>query len=147
MARETQCDVCHRDLGRPSRHGTHQGLFSSFSYSRFFIAFASFVLYLAFFKIVVSKVENSAYNGINVTMPGSGVTISFANITGNRGYGVFLNSTRGDITLEHSSITNNMADGVKLHVHDRRPETKVIDGVDVHDFCTYSTSYTQTYPV
>ena len=95
----------------------------------------------------MSKVENSAYNGINVTMPGSGVTISFAIITGNRGYGVFLNSTRGDITLEHSSITNNMADGVKLHVHDRRPETKVIDGVDVHDFCTYSTSYTQTYPV
>ena len=80
-------------------------------------------------------------------MPGSGVTISYANITGNRGYGVFLNSTRGDITLQHSSITNNMADGVKLHVHDRRPETKVIDGVDVHDFCTYSTSYTQTYPV
>ena len=23
---------------------------------------------------------------------------------------------------------------------------KVVDGVDVHDFCTYSTTYTQTYP-
>ena len=39
-----------------------------------------------------------------------------------------------------------MADGVKLHIHDQRPESKVVDGVDVHDFCTYSTTYSQTYP-
>ena len=92
------------------------------------------------------KVENSAYNGINITMPGSVVTISHANITGNRGYGVFINSTRGYVNLEHSIVSKNMADGVKLHVHDRRPESKRVDGVDVHDFCTYSTTYSQTYP-
>ena len=92
------------------------------------------------------KVENSAYNGINITMPGSGVTISHSNITANRGYGVFVNSTRGYVNLEHTSVTNNMADGVKLHVHDRRPESKRMDGVEVHDFCAFSTSYTQTYP-
>lgn len=92
------------------------------------------------------KVENSAYNGINITMPGSMVTISHVNITGNRGYGIFVNSTHGYVTIEHSSVTHNMADGVKLHVHDRRPETKVTEGVDMHDFCTYSTTYSQTYP-
>ena len=79
-------------------------------------------------------------------MPGSAVTISYANITGNRGYGLYVNSTRGSVNLEHSLVTGNMADGVKLHVHDRRPETKKVDGVDVHDFCTYSTTYSQSYP-
>ncbi len=39
-----------------------------------------------------------------------------------------------------------MADGVKYYYHDQRPETKMVDGVDVHDFCTYSTTYSQTYP-
>jgi hypothetical protein len=39
-----------------------------------------------------------------------------------------------------------MADGVKYYFHDQRPETKMVDGVDVHDFCTYSTTYSQTYP-
>ena len=39
-----------------------------------------------------------------------------------------------------------MADGVKMLVHDHRPETKIVDGVDVHDLCTYSTTYSQTYP-
>ena len=48
--------------------------------------------------------------------------------------------------LEHSTVTNNMADGVKMLVHDHRPETKIVDGVDIHDFCTYSTTYSQTYP-
>ena len=85
-------------------------------------------------------------SGINITLPASSVTITNANITGNRGYGLYVNSTRGYVNLEHSLVTNNMADGVKLHVHDHRPESKVVDGVDVHDFCTYSTTYSQTYP-
>ena len=25
-------------------------------------------------------------------------------------------------------------------------ETKIVDEVDIHDFCTYSTTYSQTYP-
>ena len=92
------------------------------------------------------KVENSAYNGFNITNPPDLVTISHANITGNRGYGLYVNSTRGLVVLEHSAVTNNMADGVKMLVHDYRPETKIVDGVDIHDFCTYSTTYSQTYP-
>ena len=86
------------------------------------------------------------FKGINITQPDSIVTISHANITNNRGYGVYVNTTRGYVVLEHSTVTKNMADGVKYHFHDQRPETKVIDGVDVHDFCTYSTTYSQTYP-
>lgn len=74
------------------------------------------------------------------------VTIKYANVTNNRGYGVYVNTTRGYVVLEHSSVTANMADGVKYHFHDQRPATKVIEGVDVHDFCTYSTTYSQTYP-
>ena len=85
-------------------------------------------------------------SGLNITNPPDLVTISHANITGNRGYGLYVNTTRGYVVLEHSTVANNMADGVKMLVHDHRPETKIVDGVDVHDLCTYSTTYTQTYP-
>ena len=44
---------------------------------------------------------------------------------------------------QHSSVTNNMADGVKVHVHDQRPASRVVEGLDVHDFCTYSTTHSQ----
>ena len=66
------------------------------------------------------KVENSAYNGLNLTNPPDLVTISHANITANRGYGLFVNSTRGYVVLEHSAVTHNMADGVKMLVWDHR---------------------------
>ena len=93
-------------------------------------------------------VEISSLNvsGLNITNPPDLVTISHANITGNRGYGLYVNTTRGYVVLEHSTVANNMADGVKMLVHDHRPETKIVDGVDVHDLCTYSTTYSQTYP-
>jgi hypothetical protein len=54
--------------------------------------------------------------------------------------------SRGYVQVEHSYVGKNMADGVKYYYHDQRPETKMVDGVDVHDFCTYSTTYSQTYP-
>ncbi len=79
-------------------------------------------------------------------MPESVVTIRYANLTNNRGHGLAVNSTSGYVSLADSWVTNNMADGIKYHFHDQRPETKLIDGVDVHDFCTYSTTYSQTYP-
>ena len=91
-------------------------------------------------------VINSAYNGINVTQPNGPVTLTSVNATGNRGYGIFVNSTKGSVVVEKSSVVGNMADGIRYHFHDLRPETKQVDGVDVHDFCTYSTTYSQTYP-
>ncbi len=84
--------------------------------------------------------------GINITNPLALVTISHANLTNNRGYGLYVNTTHGYVTLRRSSVVGNMGDGVKYHFHDFRPETKLVDGVDVHDFCTYSTTYSQTYP-
>jgi hypothetical protein len=57
-----------------------------------------------------------------------------------------INFSRGYVQVEHSYVGKNMADGVKYYYHDQRPETKMVDGVDVHDFCTYSTTYSQTYP-
>ena len=54
---------------------------------------------------------------------------------------------RGSVELRQSSVSHNMADGVKLHVHDQRPETRVVEGLDIHDFCTYSTTHSQTYPL
>ena len=74
------------------------------------------------------------------------VEIWHANLTGNRGYGLYVNTTYGHVTLRHSLVEGNMGDGVKYRHHDLRPETKLVDGVDVHDFCTYSTTYSQTYP-
>lgn len=91
-------------------------------------------------------VTNSAYNGINITQPGGLVSIAYSNITYNRGYGIYVNSTKGTVSIFNTSVTKNFADGIKYFFHDLRPETKLIDGVDIHDFCTYSTTYSQTYP-
>ena len=75
------------------------------------------------------------------------VVIERANITQNRGYGVYMNASRGSLTLRDSLVTANMADGVFLYRHDYRPITRVVEGLDVHDFCTYSTTHSQTYPL
>ena len=85
--------------------------------------------------------------GMNMTEAITSVLIERANITQNRGYGVFMNSSRGSLTLKDSSVMGNMADGVKLFRHDFRPITRVVEGLDVHDFCTYSTTHSQTYPL
>jgi hypothetical protein len=53
---------------------------------------------------------------------------------------------RGYVQVENSHVSKNMGDGIKYYFHDQKPETKLVDGVDVHDFCTYSTTYSQTYP-
>lgn len=63
---------------------------------------------------------------MNLTLPASDVIIESANLTQNRGYGLYVNASRGTVRLKDSSVTHNMADGVKLHVHDQRPEYKVI---------------------
>ena len=85
--------------------------------------------------------------GINMTEALTTVVIERANITQNRGYGVYMNASRGSLTLRDSSVTANMADGVFLYRHDFRPITRVVEGLDVHDFCTYSTTHSQTYPL
>ena len=75
------------------------------------------------------------------------VVLEYANITANRGYGVYVNASRGALRLDHSYVGHNQADGVKLYRHDQRPAARVVDGLEVHDFCTYSTTYSQTYPL
>ena len=57
-----------------------------------------------------------------------------------------ISNFSGYVQVEHSHVSKNMADGIKYYFHDQKPETKMVDGVDVHDFCTYSTTYSQTYP-
>ncbi|XP_040574739.1 protein bark beetle [Lepeophtheirus salmonis] len=91
-------------------------------------------------------IRHCAYNGINITNPEGRVIIKNANITLNRGYGVFVNSSTGDINILDSVVSNNMGDGIKYYMHDKIPDPKVESGVDIHDFCTYSTTYSQTYP-
>ncbi|CAB4069302.1 Protein bark beetle [Lepeophtheirus salmonis] len=91
-------------------------------------------------------IRHCAYNGINITNPEGRFIIKNANITLNRGYGVFVNSSTGDINILDSVVSNNMGDGIKYYMHDKIPDPKVESGVDIHDFCTYSTTYSQTYP-
>ena len=47
------------------------------------------------------------------------VIIQHANVTGNRGYGVYVNTTRGYVSLENSDVSNNFGDGIKYHFHDQ----------------------------
>ena len=51
-----------------------------------------------------------------------------AHITGSCGYFVFVNFTCSYMNIEHRSVSSIMVDGIKLHVHDRRPETKMLEG-------------------
>ncbi|KAF2360384.1 SRCR domain [Trinorchestia longiramus] len=92
------------------------------------------------------SISGSVYTAINFTMPATYVSLYAANITGNRGYGVYVNSSTGGVKLEGSSVvSDNQADGVKYNFHQREP----IKSADrsFMDFCQGSYSSDQTYPL
>nr|XP_022906031.1 protein bark beetle isoform X1 [Onthophagus taurus] len=92
-------------------------------------------------------VMESAYNGINITLPDGGFEITNSRITRNRGYGVFINSTYGLAKLDNCVISENGGDGVRYVQSEERPDEK-FDGQDKYDdMCISATTSSQTYPV
>ncbi|KAK5644294.1 hypothetical protein RI129_008139 [Pyrocoelia pectoralis] len=92
------------------------------------------------------EVLNSAYNGINITLPDAPVTISNCTLRGNRGYGVFINSSYGLSHVDKCIITDNGGDGIRYFHNEARPNEKR-DISDISDFCTLAITSSQTYPI
>ncbi|KAG8238175.1 hypothetical protein J437_LFUL014051, partial [Ladona fulva] len=88
----------------------------------------------------------SAYNGINITRPSGPINMQNCTIQNNKGYGVYVNSSTGLALIENSIVSENGADGIKYVHHDDIPDRK-IDGIEVFDFCTIPTTYSQTFPI
>lgn len=64
----------------------------------------------------------------------------------NRGYGVFVNSSHGDVELIDTVVADNGADGVRCIRSNPRLDDQ-FDRSDVYDFCMFPTTMSQTYPI
>ncbi|KAB0799954.1 hypothetical protein PPYR_07834 [Photinus pyralis] len=92
------------------------------------------------------EVINSAYNGINITLPDAPVRITNCTLRRNRGYGVFINSSYGLAHIDGCMITDNGGDGVRYFHNEARPNEKR-DISEISDFCTLAITSSQTYPI
>lgn len=91
-------------------------------------------------------VDQSAYTGINVTLPTAAFTFRQVTVQRSRGIGVFVNSSYGLAHLEDCNVSNNGHDGVRFVGHDLRSDERR-DRSNIHDFCTLPTTAGQTYPI
>lgn len=64
----------------------------------------------------------------------------------NRGYGVFVNTTHGDVAVVDTVVADNGADGIRCIRANPRLDDQ-FDRSDVHDFCMFPTTMSQTYPI
>ena len=94
------------------------------------------------------RVEGSTYNGINITAPDSPVNLRGATVTGNAGYGVYVNTSSGSVLIDTATISNNGQEGVKYVFHDTRPGDQSGDAVvGTHDLCTSASTSNPVYPL
>jgi len=57
-----------------------------------------------------------------------------------------VNSTHADVALEDSVVADNGADGIRFIRSNPRLDDQ-FDRSDVHDFCMFPTTMSQTYPI
>lgn len=67
-------------------------------------------------------------------------------VRGNRGYGIFINSSYGDVLVQNTMVADNGADGVRYVRFDPRMDDQ-LDRTDIYDFCMFPTTASQTYPI
>ncbi|XP_069174616.1 protein bark beetle isoform X1 [Procambarus clarkii] len=97
-------------------------------------------------RITNLTVTSSASSGLNFTLPGTFVHLSASTITGNSGYGVYVNTSTGSVLIDKSTVVkNNDADGVKYNFHHREPDRSASDAFQ--DFCAGASNPSQAYPV
>lgn len=83
----------------------------------------------------------SASTALNITDPVGGFKIKSTRLLENRGYGVFVNSSRGQVFLENVQIAHNGADGVRFTGRDDFDVSK-------EEFCNSANlADNQVYPV
>ncbi|RWS09858.1 uncharacterized protein B4U79_09122 [Dinothrombium tinctorium] len=91
-------------------------------------------------QIFNTEVRWSAFNGIDILYPSDSVTIQNTTVMENRGFGIFINSSWGDVNLNEVTIENNGADGVYYENHQ--------DIAVGYDFCRFTNlGENQVYPV
>ncbi|RWS26925.1 uncharacterized protein B4U80_09870, partial [Leptotrombidium deliense] len=86
------------------------------------------------------EVKWSAFNGIDILYPTDPVLIENSSFIENRGHGIFVNTSLGDVNLNKVLVENNGADGVYYTRHQ--------DSEIGSDFCPFTDlGETQVYPV
>ncbi|XP_050714917.1 protein bark beetle-like isoform X5 [Eriocheir sinensis] len=91
-------------------------------------------------------VTNSAFNGINVTLPGTFLHLEHAVLKENAGHGLYVNTSTGSVLVDRSSeVADNQADGIKYNFHHREPDKSASD--TFQDFCAGASNLNQAYPV
>lgn len=93
------------------------------------------------------RVEGSAYNGINVTSLDAPVSMRGATVTGNAGYGVYVNTSSGFVLLDACTVSNNGQEGVKYVFHDTKRDQSGDAVVGTHDLCTSASTSNPVYPL
>ncbi|KAK7076789.1 hypothetical protein SK128_004223, partial [Halocaridina rubra] len=92
------------------------------------------------------SISSNVFNGINVTLPGTFVHLEEASVTGNNGYGVYVNTSTGTVLVEKSSVVSgNNHDGIKYNFHHREPDRSASD--TFQDFCAGASNPNQAYPI
>ncbi|XP_015781798.1 protein bark beetle-like [Tetranychus urticae] len=64
------------------------------------------------------EVKWSAATGLNISDPIDGISIVDSSFSDNRGYGIFINSSFGSVTLKGLRVRNNGADGIRYITHE-----------------------------
>lgn len=85
------------------------------------------------------EVRLSAYHGINVTMPNQPVEIQQSVFSENRGYGIFINTSKGGVNLSGVTVMKNGADGIVYSRHETKIGSKT-------SFCESSSVSNIRYP-
>ncbi|KAG0727420.1 Protein bark beetle [Chionoecetes opilio] len=91
-------------------------------------------------------VTQSAFNGINMTLPGTFVRLENTVLKENAGHGLYVNTSTGSVQVDrHSEVTHNQADGIKYNFHHREPDKSASD--TFQDFCAGASNLNQAYPI
>ncbi|XP_069990075.1 protein bark beetle isoform X2 [Penaeus vannamei] len=92
------------------------------------------------------SISNNAFNGINVTLPGTFFRLQESTISGNNGYGVYINSSTGSVLVDtNTRVSDNRGDGIKYNFHRREPDRSASD--TFQDFCSGASNPNQAYPI
>lgn len=94
----------------------------------------------------IQRLKDGFVTGINITRPEAPVVLTDSFIRGNRGYGIFVNSSSGDVLVKNTIVSDNGADGIRYVRFDPRLDDQ-FDRTDIYDFCMFPTTVSQTYPI
>ncbi|XP_050535824.1 protein bark beetle [Daktulosphaira vitifoliae] len=89
------------------------------------------------------SILHSAYNGINITTSDAILDLQDCIIKNNQGYGIFMNSSFGQLNLFKTLISNNKGDGV--HIVQGKIDQDLIS--NINELCSLPTTTDQTFPI